>query len=55
MKEGSLVELECGVENVPAPPAYIYWYKVKENFYHCCFFHVNFETFQYIGENEALF
>ena len=28
MREGSAVELECGIENIPAPPAYIYWYKV---------------------------
>jgi hypothetical protein len=27
MKEGSRVELECGVEDVPGPPAYIYWYR----------------------------
>ncbi|XP_023340721.1 lachesin [Eurytemora carolleeae] len=27
MREGSAVELECGIENIPAPPAYIYWYK----------------------------
>jgi hypothetical protein len=27
MKEGSRVDLECGVEEVPGPPAYIYWYR----------------------------
>jgi hypothetical protein len=27
MKEGSRVDLECGVEDVPGPPAYIYWYR----------------------------
>ena len=27
MKEGSRVVIECGLEEVSTPPAYIYWYR----------------------------